>query len=91
MLDVLNGGTFLLLFYLGISSFDSKGCTNLEMGKQTLSSDDFVGWAKSWAIKNKSTEKMLSLKIGRTRSLFTKLLKSVAFSPSTFMNIEYGT
>ena len=50
-----------------------KGRTNLEMGKQTLSSDNFVGWAKSWANKNNATEKMLSLIIGITHSLFTEL------------------
>ena len=51
----------------------TKGRTNLEMGKQTLSSDNCVGWAKSWANKNKATEKMLSLIIGRTHSLFPEL------------------
>ena len=33
------------------------------MGKQTLSSDDFVGWAKSWASKNKATEKISAWKL----------------------------
>ena len=50
-----------------------KGRTNLEMGKQTLSCDNSVGWANSWATKNKATEKMLSLISGRTHSLFTEL------------------
>ena len=27
-----------------------------EMSKQTLNSDNFPGWAKNWAIKNKATE-----------------------------------
>ena len=49
-----------------------KGLTNLEMGKQTLRYDNSVGWAKGWANKNKTTEKMLSLIIGRTHSLFTE-------------------
>ena len=34
----------------------------------------------SWAIQNKATEKMISLKSGNSHSLFSQILKSAAFS-----------
>ena len=65
-----------------------KACTFKEVGKQKLwVVKNFQAEHGSWAIKNKATVMVLSLKSGRATSFFTQCLKSAAFNQ--FLNNQY--